>query len=258
MAREKAKSLVEIMKDRIAHTGNRKGDFFFLRKDTKVRVRFLQDLEEGTQVVFHDKWGEFNHPCLSYYGKECPNCDNKDARTADNFVWSVWNYESKKVELLMFKANKASPIPALVSMFENYGTIIDRDFVIERKGDGTDTTYSVVPMDRSSFKGSAQPLSKKKVMVMILEAFPPAEGDLDFDDEDDDEEEEEVVVKKSAKKTKRKPAPVEEDDEDEEEDEDEDDVPWDDDDDEDDEEDEEEEPVRVKKAKPAARRSSRR
>lgn len=197
MAREKARSLVDIMKERIAHTGNRKGDFFFLRKDNKIRVRFLQDMEEGTQVTFHDKWGEFNHPCLSYFGKDCPNCDNREARTADNFVWSIWNYESKKVELFMFKANKASPIPALVSMYENYGTIVDRDFVIERKGDGTDTVYSVVPMDRSRFKGTAQPFAKKKLMGMILEAFPPPEGDFDIDDEDDDEEVDVVSKRKS-------------------------------------------------------------
>lgn len=260
MAREKARSLVDIMKERIANTGNRKGDFFFLRKDNKVRVRFLQDMEDGTQVTFHDKWGEFNHPCLSYFGKECPNCDNNEARTADNFVWSIWNYEAKKVELFMFKANKASPIPALVSMYENYGTIVDRDFVIERKGDGTDTVYSVVPMDRSRFKGNAAALSKKKVMAMILEAFPPPQGDLDFDDEDDDEDDEvEVTTKRKAKpvsKAKRKPAPVDED-----EDDDEDDLPWDEDEEEDedeedyDEEDEDdEEEVVQRKRKPAARK----
>ena len=35
-------------------------------------------MEEGLKVQFHDKWGEFNHPCLKYYGKECPNCHNTD------------------------------------------------------------------------------------------------------------------------------------------------------------------------------------
>lgn len=29
----------------------------------------------------------------------------------------------------------------------HYGTVLDRDFVIKRKGDGMDTTYSVIPLD---------------------------------------------------------------------------------------------------------------
>lgn len=241
---ERAKSLVDLMKDRISNTGGKKSSFFYLRADKKVRIRFLQDLEDGVQITFHDKWGEFNHPCLSYYGKSCPNCDNSEARTADNFAWSVWNYESKKVEVLMFKANRSSPIPSLVSMYENYGTILDRDFVIERKGSGIETAYSVIPIDKAAFKGTAKPLTKKKILELAFEAFPPSSFDID----EDEDEEEEIVVKKVKAKTKAKKVIEEDEDygEEEEEDEDEDDVPWDDDDDEEDEE-EEVKPVRRKK-----------
>lgn len=233
MAKEKAKSLVDVMKERISNSGKSKGSIFYVKKDGKIRVRFLQDMEEGMMVTFHDKWKEFNHPCLSYYGKECPNCKNSEARTSENYIWSVYNYETKQVELFIYKANKCSPIPSLISMYESYGTICDRDYVIQKHGEGTDTNYSVVPMDKKAFKGEHEAFEKKKVYAMLLKAFPCE--DLDADDVDDDEEEPPKKAKKSAKKPE--PEPEEDDEEEDEDDEDEED------------EEEEEKPKSSKKAK---------
>ena len=230
---EKSKSLVESMKERISRSGSKKGNLFYLKKDGKCRVRFLQDMEDGIQVQYHDKFGEFSHPCLSYYGKKCPSCKNPEAKHIDNYVWSIWNYETKRVELFMFKASKASPIQPLISMYENYGNITDRDYVIQRNGEGFETNYSVVPMDKKKFKGDEEPYSKKKVLKMLLEAAQlPDDEDVDEDDEEEDDDEEEVTSKKKVnKKTKSKY----DDDEDEEEL------------DEDDEEEEEEKPKKKSK-----------
>lgn len=253
MAKEKSKSLVDIMKAKIANSGNKKSVVFYVKAGNKVRVRFLQDMEEGIQVDFHDKWGEFNHPCLSYYGEKCPNCKNPEARTTSNFVWTVWNYETKQKELFVFKANKCSPIPALVSMYETYGTICDRDFVIQRNGSGTETNYSVVPMDKKRFKLDEEPFSKKKVLKLLLEAFPCDDLDEDdLDDEDEDEEEDTPKKKQKNKSSVKKSRKryEEDDEEDEEDDEDEDDedeyddddeLPFDDDDEDDEDLDDEEE-----------------
>lgn len=35
----------------------------------------------------------------------------------------------------------------LIGFAKRYGTILDRDYYIKRKGDGTDTTYEIVPLD---------------------------------------------------------------------------------------------------------------
>lgn len=230
---EKSKSLVESMKERISRSGSKKGNIFYLKKDGKCRVRFLQDMEDGIQVQYHDKFGEFSHPCLSYYGKKCPSCKNPEAKHVDNYVWSIWNYETKRVELFMFKASKASPIQPLISMYENYGNITDRDYIIQRNGEGFETNYSVVPMDKKKFKGDEEPYSKKKVLKMLLEAAQlPDDEDVDEDDDEEDDEEEEITSKKKVnKKTKSKY----DDDEDEEEL------------DEDDEEEEEEKPKKKSK-----------
>lgn len=184
---ESAKSIVQMMKERISKSGKGQKDIFYVKKDGRVRVRFLTDLEEGVVIPFHTKWKEFNHPCLKLYGRNCPNCHNNDANTADNFVFTVWNYETKRTELFMYKATKCTPMPALVTMYETYGTICDRDYVISRQGEATDTVYTVVPMERKRFKGDEQPFSKKQIMKMLLKAYPPESEDEDEGDEDEEE-----------------------------------------------------------------------
>ena len=238
MSKERAKSLVETMKETISRSGSKKSESFYIKKDAKVRIRFLNDMEEGLKVQFHDKWGEFNHPCLKYYGKECPNCHNKEARTADNFIWTVWNYETKRREIFMFKANRCSPIPALVSLFETYGTITDRDYVIQRTGDGTDTTYSVIPVDKKKFKGDEKPFTEKQILKKLLEMFPYD----DEDTEDEDDEDEVETPKKKNRKVNKKSKYEEDDDEDFDEDDE-----GEDDEDEDDEDEEEKHKKKTKK-----------
>lgn len=191
---EKAKSIVQMMKERISKSGKGAKDIFFVKKDGRVRVRFLTDLEESVVVPFHTKWKEFNHPCLEMYGRSCPNCHNSDASTAENFVLTVWNYETKRRELFIYKATKCTPMPALVTMYETYGTICDRDYVIDRKGEATDTVYTVIPMEKKRFRGDEQPFSKKQVLKMILKAYPPET------DDDEEDEEEQDTRRKSAKK----------------------------------------------------------
>lgn len=189
---EKGKSLVEMMKGDISRSNNGPRATFYLKKDSKCRVRFLNDMEDGCEMVFHDKWGEFNHPCMRYYGKACPNCDNKEARNTNNYIWTIYNYETKQRELFMYKANKASPVPQLIAMYENYGTICDRDYTVQRMGESTDTTYQVIPQDKSAFKKTgddAKPFSKKEVLEKIYNAFPCDDLDNDKDLDEEDEEE---------------------------------------------------------------------
>lgn len=233
------RSIIEIMKERIKGAGRNKKDLFYLKPDTKKRVRFLNDMEEAVRIVFHDKWGEVNTPCLVQYDQECPFCDRKDVRTRDHFAWSVYCYDDKAVQIFMFKANENTPVPALIAMYESYGTICDRDYVIARTGERFDTTYSVVPMDRAGFKKkSAKPLSEDEILDKVKAAFAVDLEDEDVD-EDDDEDFDDVN---------------EDDDEDseEEKEEDQDDEDEDDEDDEDDDEDEEKKEKKPKRKKGSA------
>ena len=82
MAKE-SKSVLDAIKSEINKSNNGAFKSFFKIRESgaKVRLRFLQNFEDCTQIVFHDKWNGFNHPCLEQYGKKCPNCDNPEART---------------------------------------------------------------------------------------------------------------------------------------------------------------------------------
>lgn len=213
--------LVSSIKNDVKKAGTNKGKFIYFRPDQKQRVRFLQDMDDGIEIVFHDSFERsINVPCQEHmFGRSCPYCEDDGVRTRSQYAWCVYNYDAKEVQIFMFPVNNCSPIPSLMAMFETYGTLVDRDYVISVSGKGPDKSYSVVPMDKVKFRNEkAKPFSEKKILEMLDKAFPCTE---------DDEEEDEAPAKKNRKpsapkvkgKGKAKPEP-EDDDEDWEEDED--------------------------------------
>ena len=197
--------LVEDIKNQVKKSGTNKGKFLYFKSGTKVRVRFLDDMDEGHKVRFHDSYAAgINVPCQEEFGHECPYCDDDELRTRDQYAWSVWDYDAKEVKILMAPVNQCSPVPALVSMYEAYGTLCDRDYVITKSGQQQSTTFSVVPMDKAKFRNDkAKPLSEQKFLQLLDKAFP-------CDDNDDDDDE-------PKKKSKKRPEPKDEEWEDDEE-----------------------------------------
>ena len=220
--------LVDKIKADVKKSGQNKSKFIYFREGNKARVRFLTDMDDGMEVTFHDSFEKsLNVPCQEHFGRSCPHCDDETLRTRSQYVWSVYNYDTKEVQLFMFPVNNCTPIPALMAMYENYGTITDRDFVISVSGKQQNKTFSVVPMDKVRFRNDkAKPYSEKAILKMLDKAFP-----CDIDDEED-EDEDETPKKRASKsigsKKSKKPEPedIEEDDYDDEEwgDEEEDDV----------------------------------
>lgn len=197
--------LVDDIKNQVKKSGTNKGKFLYFKSGTKVRVRFLDDMDEGHKVRFHDSYAAgINVPCQEEFGHECPYCDDDELRTRDQYAWSVWDYDAKEVKILMAPVNQCSPVPALVSMYEAYGTLCDRDYVITKSGQQQSTTFSVVPMDKAKFRNDkAKPLSEQKFLQLLDKAFP-------CDDNDDDDDE-------PKKKIKKRPEPKDEEWEDDEE-----------------------------------------
>lgn len=190
--------LVDKIKQDVKKSGQNKGKFIYFREGQKIRVRFLTDMDDGMEVTFHDSFeAGINVPCQELFGKNCPYCDDDSLRTRSQYVWSVWNYETKEVQLFMFPVNNCSPIPALMAMYENYGTITDRDYVISVTGKQQNKTFSVVPMDKVKFRNEkAKAYSEKSILKMLDKAFPCDEIE---DDEDDDEAPKKRQRKKSNK-----------------------------------------------------------
>lgn len=208
--------LVDKIKADVKKSGQNKGKFIYFREGNKVRVRFLTDMDDGMEVTFHDSFERsLNVPCQERFGRSCHYCDDETLRTRSQYIWSVWNYETKEVQLFMFPVNNCSPIPALMAMFETYGTITDRDYVISVSGKQQNKTFSVVPMDKVKFRNDkAKPYSEKAILNMLDKAFP---CDIDDDEGEGDEDEGETSKKRAPKSTdskKGKRPEREEDDED--------------------------------------------
>ena len=190
--------LVNSIKNDVKKAGTSKGNFTFIREGQKVRVRFLQDMDDGMEVTFHDSFADsINVPCQEIFDRECPYCDDDRVRTRSQYIWCVYNYENKKVELFMFPVNNCSPVPALLAMYDTYGTIVDRDFVISVSGKGPDKKYAVVPMDKEKFRNDkAKPYSNKAFLEILDKAYPNEYAD----DEDDTK----LTMKKKAPSKKAK------------------------------------------------------
>lgn len=193
--------LLDKMKQEAAKSGASKGKFMYFRPDEKKRVRFLQELDDGLEIPFHDNFERgINVPCQEVFGKDCPYCEDEDLRTRSQFAFSVYDYDAKEVKILMQAVNQCSAIPALVNMAETYGTIMDRDYVLKKTGKGSTSSFTIIPMDKNKFRNEkAKALSKKALLKYLNQAFP---CDLDDEEDDDDEDYEDNHKKPNTKKKK--------------------------------------------------------
>ena len=214
--------LVDKIKADVKKSGQNKSKFIYFREGNKVRIRFLTDMDDGMEVTFHDSFEKsLNVPCQEHFGRACPYCEDETLRTRSQYIWSVWNYETKEVQLFMFPVNNCSPIPALMAMYENYGTITDRDYVISVSGKQQNKTFSVVPMDKVKFRNEkAKPYSEKAILKMLDKAFPCDAVEDDEDEDDEDEAPKKRTPKSVGSKKSKKPEPEEDEDEDDYDDED--------------------------------------
>lgn len=207
--------LLDNIKKDAKKSGQSKGKFIYFREGQKQRIRFLQDMDEGMEIVWHDSYEQgINVPCQEHFGKDCPYCEDDSLRTRSQYAWSVWNYETNEVQVFMFPVNNCSPLPALVALYETYGTLTDRDYVISVSGKQQNKSFSVVPMDKAKFRNQkAKPFSEQALLKMIDKAWP-AEDTGDEDDEDEAPKKKRGP-KKSGGKTKTKKSYDEDEDEDE-------------------------------------------
>lgn len=205
--------LIDSMKERIKSSGVNKKEVFYIAPDSKRRIRFLQELDDGFEFKFHSHWNRgINALCLEEVGKNCPYCgsDDDEMKEYTNYAFSVFDYDSNDVKILLYKATGLTPLPAFIEFFDEYGTIMDRDYTIKKSGKGMSGNITVLPGERSQFRNSkAKPFTKKQIIGILAKAFPVSAEDIS---DDDDDEEEEVKPKKSsnAKKAKKKEPTIEE------------------------------------------------
>lgn len=196
-------SILNRIKEETKKSGQSKGKFIYFREGEKKRIRFLTEFDDGMEIIFHDSYElGVNVPCQEMYGKSCEYCETEGLRTRSLFAWSVYDYDAKEVKILMQAVNNCTAVPALMALYENYGTLLDRDLVITRSGKQQSTTYAVIPQDKNKFRNEkAKALSEDRILKYLAQAYP----DENADDDEDDEEFDEKPAKKS-KSAKSKPA----------------------------------------------------
>mgnify|MGYP000919175144 CR=1 FL=1 len=199
-----AKNLIAEMKAKIAASGTSKKEILYFGKDSVKRVRFLQELDTGYVFEFHNDWAvNILELCKDPEDHEnCPLCE-QGIKIYENFAWSVWDYDSNSVRILLFKANGVSPIPSFIEMYEEFGTIMDRDYKIKKVGQGQGGSFVVTPLDKERFNNKkAKPFTKKQMQEILEKAY--AKQEVEEDDDDEEEDEEEVTSKNSKKQAKKK------------------------------------------------------
>lgn len=203
--------LIDDIKNDVRKAGANKGKIMYFREGQKVRIRFLEDMDEGRKYTFHDSYAKgISLPCQEIFGRNCKYCEDEELRTRDLYCWSVFDYEANEVKLLLQPVNNCSPIPAIMAMYETYGTLTDRDYVVTAIGKQQNKTFSVVPMDKNKFRNTkAKALSESKILSILDKAYPAP------DEDEEEDEEENPRIKKRKPNTKVKARDEEEDEEDE-------------------------------------------
>lgn len=195
-------NLIKNMKEAIAKSGTSKKDILYFAADSVHRVRFLQELEDGEQFQFHSDFNaNVNALCEDPEDHEsCPYCQD-EIKLVDNFAWTVWDYDSNSVKILRMKAFGVSPVPALIEMYEEFGTIMDRDYKIKKVGKGTGGSYVVTPLDKEKFTNKkAKAYTRKQMEEIFMKAYNTEEAK----DGDEDDEPKASKKKDKAKKDKKK------------------------------------------------------
>lgn len=192
--------LLDNIKGEVKKSGQSKGKFIYFREGEKKRIRFLTDMEDGMEISFHDSFEKgVNVPCQEIFGRDCPYCEDEELRTRNLYAWTVYDYEAKEAKIFMQAVNNCTAIPAIMALYETYGTLLDRDLVITKTGKAQNTTYSVVPMDKNKFRNEkVKALSEKSILKYLDQAYPPDDAD------EGDEYERSKKKKSSSKKAKQK------------------------------------------------------
>ena len=188
-------NLIKSMKENIAKSGSSKKEVLYFAPDSVKRVRFLQELDEGYMIPFHSDFNaKIYEPCKDPEDHEnCENCKD-EISILENYCWSVWDYDSNAVRIICMKASGISFIPSLIELFEEYGTITDRDYKIKKTGKGTGSSFTVTPLDKSRFRNKAKAYSENEIVEILNKAFVSSK-----DDDDDDEVEAKPKKKKSVR-----------------------------------------------------------
>lgn len=63
--------LLNSIKNDVKKSGQNKGKFIYFREGQKQRIRFLQDMDDGVEIVWHDSFEQgINVPCQEFLARD--------------------------------------------------------------------------------------------------------------------------------------------------------------------------------------------
>ncbi len=194
-------NLVQLMKQKIAQSGGSRSKVMYFKADTVKRIRFLQELDTGEEFVFHS---DFNNKIYELCKdpedhEDCPLCQ-QGVNLKSEYCWSVWDYDSNEVRIFKSRVTSQSAAPALISMYDEFGTIMDRDYKIKKVGAGQSSSFTVLPLEKEKFRIKVKPFSRAEMLDILTKAYT---SDQEADKEDDEVEEENPKKSKKIKKAKK-------------------------------------------------------
>lgn len=144
--------------------------FLKLADGESVTLRFLQELDEAGKNYSSDRGeliGFYEHmdpedytkafKCTAETEGRCAGCErvpaNKKWRAKGRLLGNVMVRGKEGDEVKIFATGLSSKglAPTLVEYASDYGTLCDRDYKLTRRGEGINTTYTLLPRDVSAF-----------------------------------------------------------------------------------------------------------
>ena len=158
--------------------GSGNGDAFitYVPKNEPLVVRFLQEPEEF--LMYEDCWDPTSKRSFPFVEGLQKGVDFERKSTV--FIVNAVDVDKDRVIALQVKQ---SVLTHLINRYERYGTLLDRDYEIEKFGEKLDTTYSVTP--EAPKKRSTSKYKLLDLQKVLTDAYNAARG-VDTDDDEDD------------------------------------------------------------------------
>lgn len=174
------------------------GLIWSIKEDKDLTVRFLDEPDEW--FGYEEYWDDDAKMYVPVSeGDEVP-VDDKGRTTARlKYLASAVLLDNDRVVALKMPKSLAN---VLLSRYDKFGTIMDREYELVRSGTGLDTKYDAVNEGPSKFKFSKyESLDLGEILEGEWLKANPDEAGYDDDDDDDDPR---PVKKKDKKKSKKK------------------------------------------------------
>lgn len=201
---------IKALKESLKKGGSSLGSFIKNVPAEGITVRFLTEPEEW--FGFYEYWNDENRNFVPMaQGEILPD----GAKPSFRYLTQALDITNDRVIPLKIAKTAAN---SLILKYDKFGTMLDRNYELQKHGEGLDTTYDVTPDAPSKLNLAKYELIDLEKILVSSRASALGETDTQVSapSVDDDELDDDVSPPAPAVEAKRKPTLVEDDDDEEE------------------------------------------